>query len=81
MADGLDSASFTPYVESTDLKVARHVPQDLRPGQNVFHSHFGPGKVLSVEGHGMDTRAQINFEKAGAKWLALSVAKLVVMPE
>ena len=42
----------------------------------VFHTKFGEGVVLSLEGVGPDARAQVNFPRHGVKWLALSVAKL-----
>ena len=48
----------------------------LRVGMQVFHSKFGEGKVLTLEGAGDDARAQISFPRHGTKWLALSVAKL-----
>jgi DNA helicase II / ATP-dependent DNA helicase PcrA len=48
----------------------------LRTGQNVFHTKFGEGVVLTLEGSGQDARAQVNFGRHGFKWLALSVAKL-----
>ena len=50
--------------------------QWVQVGVQVFHSKFGEGKVLSVEGAGDDARAQVNFPRHGIKWLALSVAKL-----
>ncbi|HWI81788.1 3'-5' exonuclease, partial [Ramlibacter sp.] len=48
----------------------------LRNGMKVFHTKFGEGTVLSIEGQGDDARAQINFPRHGVKWLALAVAKL-----
>ena len=48
----------------------------LRVGQGVFHTKFGEGVVITLEGKGDDARAQVNFGRHGAKWLALSVAKL-----
>ncbi len=48
-------------------------------GVQVFHNKFGEGRVLAVEGSGDDARAHINFTRHGAKWLALSVAKLTVI--
>jgi DNA helicase-2/ATP-dependent DNA helicase PcrA len=48
----------------------------LRVGQSVFHTKFGEGVVMTLEGRGDDARAQVNFGRHGAKWLALSVAKL-----
>lgn len=51
----------------------------LRVGIAVFHTKFGEGKVLAIEGAGDDARAQVNFPRHGTKWLALSVAKLTVV--
>jgi DNA helicase-2/ATP-dependent DNA helicase PcrA len=48
----------------------------LRSGQTVFHTKFGEGVILTLEGSGVDARAQVNFGRHGMKWLALSVAKL-----
>ena len=48
----------------------------LRVGMQVFHTKFGEGKVLTLEGEGADARAQISFPRHGTKWLALAVAKL-----
>ena len=48
----------------------------LRSGQGVFHTKFGEGVVITLEGSGEDARAQVNFGRHGMKWLALSVAKL-----
>jgi len=48
----------------------------LKPGLKVFHTKFGEGTVMTLEGSGQDARAQINFPRHGAKWLALAVAKL-----
>ena len=51
----------------------------LRAGTNVFHTKFGEGKVLAIEGTGDDARAQVSFARHGTKWLALAVAKLTVV--
>ncbi len=51
----------------------------LAIGRNVFHTKFGEGVVITLEGAGDDARAQINFGRHGMKWLALSVAKLTVV--
>jgi DNA helicase-2/ATP-dependent DNA helicase PcrA len=48
----------------------------LRPGQGVFHTKFGEGVVVTIEGSGDDARAQVNFGRHGPKWLALGIAKL-----
>jgi len=66
----------------TEPAIARkEVPgHGLRAGIKVFHAKFGEGTVLSLEGAGDDARAQINFPRHGLKWLALSVAKLTLLP-
>jgi DNA helicase-2/ATP-dependent DNA helicase PcrA len=48
----------------------------VRSGVQVFHTKFGEGTVIGLEGVGDDARAQVNFSRHGMKWLALSVAKL-----
>jgi len=48
----------------------------LRSGQGVFHAKFGEGVIVTLEGTGVDARAQVNFGRHGMKWLALSIAKL-----
>ncbi|MCW7536353.1 UvrD-helicase domain-containing protein [Aquabacterium sp. A7-Y] len=57
-------------------KVATSDGVALRMGQAVFHTKFGEGVIVTLEGSGPDARAQINFGRHGMKWLALSVAKL-----
>jgi IMP dehydrogenase len=55
---------------------ARDSHGGLRVGKGVFHTKFGEGVLLTLEGSGTDARAQVNFGRHGVKWLALSVAKL-----
>ena len=58
---------FTPRAPAAD---------GFRSGQSVFHTKFGEGVILTLEGRGADARAQVNFGRHGAKWLQLSIAKL-----
>jgi DNA helicase-2/ATP-dependent DNA helicase PcrA len=51
----------------------------FRVGQEVFHTKFGEGRVSALEGEGLDAKAQVNFKRHGAKWLQLSIAKLVAV--
>ena len=51
----------------------------FRSGQGVFHTKFGEGVIVTLEGVGDDARAQVNFGRHGMKWLQLSVAKLTVV--
>ena len=71
----------SPFVQPVDPSLVRHEPLSVKPGDLVFHKKFGSGEVIAVEGTGKDTRAQINFRKAGAKWLALAVATLELVPK
>jgi len=47
-----------------------------RVGQAVFHTKFGEGVIVTLEGSGAEARAQVNFGRHGMKWLALAIAKL-----
>ena len=76
---GQSSLSPETY-PSPPVPLQKAVPEHgITSGQNVFHTKFGEGKVLAVEGGGADARAQVNFPRHGVKWLALSVAKLTVV--
>lgn len=50
--------------------------QGIRLGQHVRHDKFGEGVILNCEGQGAHARVEVNFEKAGTKWLVLSYANL-----
>ncbi|MBY0579711.1 MAG: UvrD-helicase domain-containing protein [Burkholderiales bacterium] len=45
-------------------------------GANVFHPKFGEGVVLACEG---SDQIQVNFRRAGMKWLALEYANLIAI--
>lgn len=59
-------------------KPLSNIEQDwpFQLGANVSHKKFGSGTVISFEGSGKDTRVQVNFHRAGAKWLILAYANL-----
>jgi DNA helicase-2/ATP-dependent DNA helicase PcrA len=76
---GQSSLSTETY-KSPPVPVQKAAPEHgITAGKNVFHTKFGEGKVLAVEGVGVDARAQVNFPRHGVKWLALSVAKLTLV--
>jgi DNA helicase-2/ATP-dependent DNA helicase PcrA len=52
---------------------------NLSEGTQVEHVRFGKGKILSIEGAGADTKAEILFENGGLKKLLLRFAKLNVL--
>ena len=63
------------------VRVARPASESSgwRIGQEVFHNKFGEGMIVNIEGNGADMRVQVNFRKAGTKWLALEYAKLTAI--
>jgi DNA helicase II / ATP-dependent DNA helicase PcrA len=73
------NASEAPFGMASSIAPKAADVQGLAKGMKVFHAKFGEGSVLSLEGAGLDARAQINFSRHGTKWLALSVAKLTVI--
>jgi DNA helicase-2/ATP-dependent DNA helicase PcrA len=74
---GHSSLSSAETYKSPPVPVQKSEPSHgIKVAMKVFHTKFGEGKVLAVEGAGADARAQVNFPRHGVKWLALSVAKL-----
>jgi DNA helicase II / ATP-dependent DNA helicase PcrA len=74
---GLGSVVGAGRIAPTPAFTPKAAPSHgLRTGMSVFHTKFGEGVVVTLEGSGDDARAQINFGRHGLKWLALSVAKL-----
>lgn len=60
-------------------KLSRDSAEQLsgwRIGQNVSHAKFGAGVIINYEGQGPDRRVQVQFNRAGTKWLLLEYAKL-----
>ncbi|WP_159992033.1 UvrD-helicase domain-containing protein [Pelistega ratti] len=51
----------------------------FKVGQRVRHAKFGEGMIINLSGQGMDAQAQIIFETAGAKTLAIAIAKLDIL--
>ncbi|MCX7955307.1 MAG: UvrD-helicase domain-containing protein [Bacteroidales bacterium] len=54
---------------------------NIKIGSNVIHQKFGIGKIISIQGHGDDTKAIIDFSLNGRKTLLLKYAKLKVIYE
>ncbi|MEE8428263.1 MAG: 3'-5' exonuclease, partial [Gammaproteobacteria bacterium] len=65
-----------PGRAATTGMVADDMASAFRLGQRVRHNKFGSGVVLSYEGQGSHARVQVNFERAGAKWLVVAYANL-----
>ncbi|WP_345739854.1 hypothetical protein [Odoribacter laneus] len=47
----------------------------------LFHPTFGTGKVLSLEGLGVNKKAKMFFNKEGTKTLLLKFAKLFIQED
>ena len=72
------TTSFTPQrTAPTTAPESRPASKSSgwHPGQRVFHQKFGEGVVLDFK-DGADGQVQVNFKRAGTKWLALEYAKL-----
>ena len=66
-------ASVQPVAESATLYA------DLSVGAKVNHERFGKGVVQSIEGIGVNKKAEIKFESGGIKKLLLKFAKLQII--
>lgn len=65
-----------PPVDTSKLK-----PIDFNsivPGMVVYHPTFGAGKVVSLEGLGVNKKAKVQFAEHDAKTLLLKFAKLFI---
>ena len=75
-----ETAAYARAFASVPREKAPPAPSSLwRIGQRVFHQKFGEGVVTDSEGSGNDGRVQVNFKRAGSKWLALEYAKLTAL--
>ena len=67
-----------PYQSATSSPVDSSEETGLHLGQQVSHPTFGTGVILNAEGQGKSARVQVNFAKAGTKWLVIAYANLSV---
>ncbi|MDP1635146.1 MAG: 3'-5' exonuclease, partial [Gallionellaceae bacterium] len=76
-----ETKSYVNAFAATAAPPVPHVSPDAmwRIGQRVFHQKFGEGVVTDTEGGGNEGRVQVNFKRAGSKWLALEYAKLTAI--
>jgi DNA helicase-2/ATP-dependent DNA helicase PcrA len=68
-----------PVIQAASRNMGQDRAQEetgLSVGQRVNHARFGDGTVINLEGQGAQSRVQVNFEKAGSKWLIASMANL-----
>ncbi|MGB4812441.1 MAG: DNA helicase II [Methylophilaceae bacterium] len=65
-----------PQMMSAQQSHSQKNAMPWKVGQQVNHTKFGDGVVVSYEGNANDMRVQVNFGREGLKWLALEFAKL-----
>jgi len=73
--------SYQGYEKNTNVSNKMIATSDsiYSIGQVVKHAKFGLGTILNYEGSGDSMRLQINFQKAGTKWLISSYANLEIV--
>ena len=70
---------FSPPEQVAAPSVRPTTASGWRIGQAVHHAKFGEGVVVDMKGGSSDAQVQVNFRKAGTKWLALEYAKLTAL--
>lgn len=68
-----------PDIDESKLRPAN--PNEIVPGMVIFHPTFGPGKVINLEGLGVNKKAKVAFAEQGIKTLLLKFAKLFIEEE
>ena len=51
------------------------------PGMVIYHPTFGVGKVVNLEGLGVQKKAKVIFAEGGSRTLLLKFAKLFIQPD
>jgi len=71
-------------VEVPDIDTTRLKPINgdlIVPGMVIFHPNFGAGKVVALDGLGVNKKAKVVFAQHGQKVLLLKFAKLFVQKD
>ena len=68
--------SSRPPVAAAPRRPVADDSTPMRLGARVRHPKFGEGVVVRFEGSGASVQVQVNFERAGAKWLMFAYANL-----
>ena len=73
-----DRGGARPLAAQPASRTRQAAGEDLpfRLGTRVRHPKFGEGVVLRFEGNGAHQQVQVNFERAGQKWLMFAYANL-----
>ena len=73
-----------PAVEVPEIDRSKLRPIDSNqviPGMVIFHPTFGAGKVVNIEGLGVQKKAKVLFAEGGARVLLLKFAKLFIQQD
>lgn len=73
-----------PSVEVPEIDRSKLRPIDsnqIVPGMVIFHPTFGAGKVVNIEGLGVQKKAKVLFAEGGARVLLLKFAKLFIQQD
>ena len=73
-----------PKVEVPDIDTTKLKPINgdlVVPGMVIFHPNFGAGKVVALDGLGVNKKAKVAFAQHGQKVLLLKFAKLYVQED
>lgn len=71
-------------VQIPEIDRSRLVPLEANrvvPGMVIFHPTFGAGKVMGIEGLGVQKKAKVVFAEGGPRTLLLKFAKLYIEGE
>lgn len=71
-------------VQIPEIDRSRLVPLEANrvvPGMVIFHPTFGAGKVVGIEGLGVQKKAKVVFAEGGSRTLLLKFAKLYIEGE
>ncbi len=72
-------SSYTPSAAPRARPRRQRIVDEAAPfalGAQVSHPKFGEGVVMRCEGSGAQARVQVNFSRAGSKWLIAALAGL-----
>lgn len=68
-----------PELDRSRLKAID--PNTVTPEMLIFHPTFGSGRIISIEGLGVNKKAKVAFAKEGTKTLLLKFAKLYIQAD
>ena len=74
----------TPHVDIPEIDRSKLKPIDSNlviPGMVIYHPTFGAGKVINLEGLGIQKKAKVAFAEGGTRTLLLKFAKLYIQQD